>query len=283
MPQINFDANQQEESYDPLPAGDYMVWISESSIKQPRNGIGELLELVMDVMQPEQLAGRKIWSHFTLENPNPKAVEVGRRILANVCRAVGVMAPLDTEELHSIPFWARVEVKQLESGKIVNDCKAYWSTQSQAPPQPKSKPRAPQPQQQAFQPGPQTGYMPQGQQPWQAPQQAPQQPWQQPQAPQFQPAPQAPPQVPRSPQQAPQGYPPQYSQQPGQPPFPPMQNYQQQPPAQTPAPQPMAPQQPPQAFNPPVQQTPPPWAQPRAAAQPPQQQGGDGAQGQIPF
>jgi hypothetical protein len=279
MPEINFDASQhQDESYDPLPAGDYMVWISESSIKQPRNGIGEQLELVMDVMQPEQLAGRKIWSHFTLEAPNPKAVEVGRRILANVCRAVGVMAPLNTEELHSIPFWTRVEVKQLETGKIVNDCKAYWSTQSQAPPQPKSKPRAPQPQQQAFQPGPQTGYMPQGQQPWQAPQQAPQQPWQQPQAPQFQPAPQAPPQASQAPQP---GYQTQYAQQPGPPPFPPMQNYQQ-PQAQAPAPQPMAPQQP-QAFNPPVQQTPPPWAQPRAAAQPPQQQGGEGAQGQIPF
>lgn len=218
MPQINFDANSVPESnYEPIPAGDYMVWISESHIETSQAG-NQQLKVTMEVMQPERFAGRKLFASFTMQSNNPKAVETGMRILAGVCKAVGVMSPRDSEELHNIPFFTRVEVKQLDSGKIVNDPRGFWSTQSAAPPLANSKPRPPQSS--GPRPGAHTGYMPQGQaaQPWQPPQQ--QQPQQAPQPPvqqqmsleaqyRTQPAPQAyqPPVVPPA-QHAPQGAPP---------------------------------------------------------------------------
>jgi hypothetical protein len=265
MPEINFNAAAIPESRTAVPAGDYMVWVKGSKCVdgdrddqqqqqfQP-NPHTEKKKLVLDIeiLQPESVAGQVIHEGYWMRHPNPKAVEVSNRLLANVCRAVNQMSPSHSEQLHQIPFWARLDVKELDSGALVNEIRAVWSTQSQAPPQ--MKPRAQKPQQQQFVPGAQSGFMPpQTQQPWQqAPQQAPMapqlgQPVQQPQyqAPMAQPLQQHPP----------QGHQTQWAQQPGQPPFPPQQSYEQPAPAAAPA----QPQQ--GGFQPPVKQAPPPWAQ----------------------
>lgn len=277
MPEINFNASAIPEGRSAIPAGDYMVWINGSKLvygdkddqqqQQPNpNDPKQRLVLKIEILQPESMAGQSIEEGYWMKHPNPKAVEVSNRLLANVCRAVGQMAPHQSEQLHQIPFWARLDVKELESGALVNEIRAVWSTQSQAPPLMKA--RAQKPQQQGFVPGAQSGFMPPPQaqaQPWQqAPQQAPMapqlgQPVQQPQyqAPMAQPLQQHPP----------QGYQTQWAQQPGQPPFPPQQAYEQPAPAATPG----QPQQ--GGFNPPVKQTPPPWAQ----------QPGQPGQNGIPF
>lgn len=271
MPSLgNFDPNQYQNTYEPLPAGDYLVMISESSIDTLDDGV-QKVKVTMEVMQPEQYYSRKAFASYTLESPNARHVEIGRKILANLCRAIGVMAPRETEELHGIPFFVRLAVEQWDDGSLHNEAKAYWSTQSQAPPQPKPKGAT---KAQPAAPG-NVQYQPPAPPAWQpptAPQQrpqAPQQPWQQPQggapggyrppqapaAPQqWQPAPQQPQMGhsgvnpwPLAPVQAPQ--PPQ---QPYYPPQPQQQAYQ--PPAQPQAPQAPA--------------GPPPWAQqPQAAPQ----------------
>lgn len=277
MPSLgNFDPNQYQNTYEPLPAGDYLVMITESSIDTADDG-SQKVKITMEVMQPEQHYGRKCFASFTLEHSNPKFVEIGRKILSNVCRAVGIMAPRETEELHGIPFFVRLTVEQWQDGSLHNEAKAYWSTQIQAPPQPKPKPAK---QQQA---GPGSQYQPPAPPAWQpptAPQQrpqAPQQPWQQPQGgtpggyyPPLQPAQQW--QPPPQPMQAHQPYPPapvQAPQQPQQPYYPPQPQQQ---PYQPPA-QPMAPQAP---------AGPPPWAQqPQAAPQHQPMLDADG--NEIPF
>lgn len=169
MAQINFDASQvPDQSRDPVPAGDYMVWIQKSDMTSNEPG-KQSIWVQMEVIQPEQMQGRSILASFTLESPNQQAAEIGRRVLAQLCRAIGVMAPRDTEELHGIPFWVRVDVKTLNDGRLVNNSQAFWNTSSQAPPPPKAKSKP----NQAAQP-----------QAWQQPQYqqtpAPQQVWQQP-------------------------------------------------------------------------------------------------------
>ena len=55
MAYIGFNADQIPDSsgFDPLPAGDYMVWISESKVQTSQNG-HELLKVTYEGMQPEQ-------------------------------------------------------------------------------------------------------------------------------------------------------------------------------------------------------------------------------------
>lgn len=248
MPSLgNFDPNQHQDAYEPLPAGDYLVMISESTIDL-KNG-GQFVKVTMEVMQPEQYYGRKAFANFTLEHANPKAVEVGRRILANLCRAVGVMSPRETEELHGIPFWVRLSVETWDDGSLHNEARAYWSTQAAPPPQSKPKAKAPagpmgNPQYQPPRPGAAAVYPPPGAQPPRP--QAPQGNWQQPQAAYGAPGGQRPPQA---------------------------QQWQQQPPQQA-----YQPHVQPQAHQAPA--GPPPWAQQAQPPQPPME--GDLAD-EMPF
>lgn len=212
MALLNFDASQiPEASFEPLPAGDYLVWITESDIPTDDQG-NQKVAITMEVIEPQQYAGRKLWDSFTLENyQNPKWAETGRQILATVCRAIGVMSPRETEELHGIPFCVRTEVDTWKDGSIHNKVVARWSTSSQAPPLRRSAPKPPA--QPAFsRPAPQAQYQPQqrtqagyvGQQSYQP---APQ--YQAPQAPQAGPPagppPWAQPQPPQGGYQPPQG------------------------------------------------------------------------------
>jgi len=179
---LNFDASTvPEQSFEPLPAGDYLVWITESDIPNDKEG-NQKVAVTMEVLEPQQYANRKLWDSYTLENQqNPKWAETGRQILATLCRAIGVMSPRETEEMHEIPFHVRIEVDTWTDGSLHNKVVARWSTASQAPPLKRKKPQA----QQASRPAAQAGYMPQ-QQP-QYTQQQPQQyapPQQRPQAPQ---------------------------------------------------------------------------------------------------
>jgi hypothetical protein len=163
MPSLNFDASQvPETSFDPLPAGDYLVWITESDIPTDDQG-NQKVTITMEVIEPQQYAGRKAWDSFTLENyQNPKWAETGRQILATVCRAIGVMSPRETEELHGIPFCVRLEVDAWKDGSIHNKVVARWSTSSQAPPLKRAAPKAPA--QPAFQkPAPQSYQAPSAQ------------------------------------------------------------------------------------------------------------------------
>jgi len=244
MPSLgNFDPNAHQDTFEPMPAGDYLVMITESTIDVKQDG-GQQVKITMEVMQPEQYYGRKAFANFTLEHANPKAVEVGRRILANLCRAVGVMSPRETEELHGIPFWCRLSVETWNDGSLHNEARAYWSTQAAPPPQAKAKGKAPA--------------APMGQPQYQPPRPAPAAPQQRPQAPQGswqQPAPAYGPPGGQRPPQA------QQWQQPQQ------QAYQ--PPVQSQAPQAPA--------------GPPPWAQQAQAQAQPQEPSYDAYGNEIPF
>lgn len=275
MPQINFDANSvPESSYDPLPAGDYMVYISQTEVATSDKG-NELLKVTFDVIQPEQYQGRKVFSNYTIGGPSQSAIATGQSILKQVCKAVGVMHVADSQQLHDIPLNIRVVVREYQ-GKVGNEPKAYWSTQSAPPPPPKSVAAPPRPG------------APGMTQPWQQPpqQQAPQ-PWQ-PQA--AAPAPQqyAPPPQQQAPAQQHFNLQPTYKGgpipgAPTQQPHPPVQQYQppqaQAPYQQPPQPQQYAPAQAPLAT--------PPWAQslPPAAQQghPPEEVMYDEHGNRIPF
>ena len=101
-----FDATQEEEMKDfsLLPEGDYEVMITESEMKETKKGDGQFLTLTMQVNEPGELAGRFIWVNLNLDNPNEVSVKISRAELAAICRAVDVIQPDDSEDLHNIPF-----------------------------------------------------------------------------------------------------------------------------------------------------------------------------------
>lgn len=123
----NFDANTVDpaSSFDPIPAGKYIAAITESEMKPTKNGNGHYLELTFDILDG-QYKGRKVWARLNLDNPNATAVQIARGELSAICRAVGVMQPQDSIELHNLPLAIKVTCKKRDdTGEITNEIKGY--------------------------------------------------------------------------------------------------------------------------------------------------------------
>lgn len=112
-----FDASGVEPAtvYDLLPAGDYLVQIVESEIRPTRDGNGQYLWLMLDVLDgPCQ--GRKLFDQLNLVNPNSQTVEIAQRTLSSICHATGRMQVADSEELHLIPMTVSVTIEAPKNG-----------------------------------------------------------------------------------------------------------------------------------------------------------------------
>lgn len=122
-----FDASQVEpaSSNDPLPAGKYLAAITNSEMKPTKAGTGSYLELTFAVLDGPH-KGRCLWARLNLDNPNGTAVQIARAELSAICRAVGVMAPKDSVELHNLPLVVSVKCKKRDdTGDITNEIAGY--------------------------------------------------------------------------------------------------------------------------------------------------------------
>lgn len=127
MSTLNFDANSVEPStgFDPVPAGKYPAVIVESVMKPTKNGNGQYLELTFEIIDGDYKA-RKVWARLNLENQNSTAVQIARSELSAICRAIGVMQPQDSIELHNLPLIITVRCrKNPETEEISNEIKGY--------------------------------------------------------------------------------------------------------------------------------------------------------------
>ena len=111
-----FDAAFDASSIEPntpqelLPAGKYRAQIVESEMRVTKNGMGQFLWLMLDIIEGPH-KGRKIFDQLNLVNPNPTTVEIAQRTLSAICHATGKMQVSDSDELHLIPMTIQVTVK----------------------------------------------------------------------------------------------------------------------------------------------------------------------------
>lgn len=122
-----FDASQVEPTttFDPIPAGKYLAMITQSEMKPNKAGTGSYLELVFTIVEGEH-KGRQLWARLNLDNPNELAVKIARAELSAICRAVGVLTPRDSVELHNLPLVIRVGCRRRkDTDEIVNVVKGY--------------------------------------------------------------------------------------------------------------------------------------------------------------
>jgi len=122
-----FDAREVEPQvgFEPIPAGKYLAVIAASEMKQTKAGDGQYLELTFQVIDGPY-KGRNLWARLNLDNPNETAVKIARSELSAVCRAVGVMTPKDSHELHDLPLVVSVKLKKRDdTGEMTNEIKGY--------------------------------------------------------------------------------------------------------------------------------------------------------------
>ena len=106
---------EPNEPREPLPAGWYKAVIVESEEKATKAQTGSYLQLTMEVIEGDR-QGRKVFERLNLNNPNKTAVEIAQRTLSGICRAIGVMTPRTSQDLHDKPLMVKVKVTPPRDG-----------------------------------------------------------------------------------------------------------------------------------------------------------------------
>ncbi len=149
---FGFTVNAQDyasemPNFDPIPAGDYQARCNAAEIKQTKAGNGAYIRAEFEVTGPEY-AGRRIWTNFNIQNPNPQAESIGRQQLAQYGMAIGQTSLSNTDQMVGGQCTIKVKIRPArgEFGPD-NDIKGFKSlTPSALPgaaaPEP-AKPKAP--------------------------------------------------------------------------------------------------------------------------------------------
>lgn len=124
-----FDANQVEPhaALEPLPAGVYVACVSASEMRPTAQGDGSYLNLELTIVEG-QYKGRKVWDRLCLNHPKPEAVRFARARLSSLCRAVQVLQPRDSTQLHNLPLTLKLGLKKRnDTHEMANEVRGYES------------------------------------------------------------------------------------------------------------------------------------------------------------
>lgn len=121
-----FDASTvgDQEEFTVVPEGDYPMIITASEMKATKNGAGEFLQLVLEIIDGPY-KGSRVFDRLNLNNPNPTAVDIAQRALGAICKAVGVIKPADSAELHNKPLLAKVTIGTDSKQRETNEIRRY--------------------------------------------------------------------------------------------------------------------------------------------------------------
>ncbi len=143
----SFNVNELPEdqggSYEPLPAGEYLAKIVDSSLQDTKAGTGQYIKLRFDVMGPTH-QGRVVFTNINIRNPNPKAEEIGRQQLGSILRAIGLASLTDTDQLVGGELSIKVTVKNDPTYGPGNEVKGFKAISGSPAPAPAANQAAPQ-------------------------------------------------------------------------------------------------------------------------------------------
>lgn len=116
---VSFNAGDQDTSQrSTLPLGIFKLEVTESDVVPTKAGNGQILKTTIEVIEPDNFKGRKIFHNMNIANANAQAEKIGKDDLAKLIRAMGDVRadPQDTEELHFHPFIAKVGLEKPQEG-----------------------------------------------------------------------------------------------------------------------------------------------------------------------
>jgi hypothetical protein len=142
MKWLGFNAKEVEPAGDftPIPEGEYVAIITASEFKATKAAEesgkpedGQYLLLTLQLVD-DPFAGRTVFDRLNLVNKSDQAVEIAKKQLSSICRAIGRMTPEDSSQLHNIPLLVRLGQKTHE-GKVYNEVKSYKSAKTEQDPE----------------------------------------------------------------------------------------------------------------------------------------------------
>lgn len=124
-----FDATKHEPNsgFDVMPAGEYDAVIVASEMKDTADKSGKYLKLELQILNGE-FQNRKVWDNLNLVNNGKnkeKTEQIAKGTLSAICRAVNVLTPKDSAELHNKPLRIKLAIDKDPQYGDKNVVKAY--------------------------------------------------------------------------------------------------------------------------------------------------------------
>jgi len=120
-------------NFDPLPHGWYSATMSAAEIKSTKTGTGQYIALRYDITGPTH-QGRVVFGNLNIRNQSPKAEEIGRQQLGDICRAIGLAKVGDTDQLIGHSLMIKLDVEKSEQYGDKNNVKGFKPIAGGAPP-----------------------------------------------------------------------------------------------------------------------------------------------------
>jgi hypothetical protein len=124
---------QGKTSFDPIPPGWYTVTIASAEVKATKNGTGQYIAIRYDVTGPTH-QGRVIFGNLNIRNQSPKAEEIGRQQLGEICRAIGLAKVGDTDQLIGNALSIKVDIEKSDQYGDKNQVRGFKPIAGGAPP-----------------------------------------------------------------------------------------------------------------------------------------------------
>jgi hypothetical protein len=132
-------APQENRSFGPLPAGVYLVEITNADVKDLKSGKGVGLNVEYTVIDG-QYAKRKVWQNINIKHESSEAERIGQSQLSALCRAVGIPHLTDSDQLFQKMLRIGVKVRKQEGYDPSNDVTGYEPSGSAPAPTPAAAP-----------------------------------------------------------------------------------------------------------------------------------------------
>lgn len=109
-------AKENQKVNNALPAGEYHAVLVASEKKTTKDGSGAYLDCQFQIASGE-FQNRRVMQKFNLwlaltDDKKRMAVQIAKGQLSELCRAVGVLNPKDSTELHGIPMMIKLNCKE---------------------------------------------------------------------------------------------------------------------------------------------------------------------------
>lgn len=115
---------EPQTDFQVLPPGKYPCLIEAAEVKQTKALTGHYIRLTLSVLDG-QYKNRKLFDQINIQNPSAQCVEIGRRCLSALGRAIGLQVITDTAQLLQGVVIAHVKVGKDQNGNDQNNIRTY--------------------------------------------------------------------------------------------------------------------------------------------------------------
>lgn len=128
---IEFDATNVDpnDTFDPVPAGDYEVIMTKDERKESENNKGNFYVNCTYKIVSGPFAGRLLFDMLFLEYQKPDTARNARARLSSICNATGIMKINDICHLYNAPLMAKVVLEKYQ-GDDKNKIKKFFKKPS---------------------------------------------------------------------------------------------------------------------------------------------------------